>query len=361
MITIGVWDQALHDRYRAAEGPLKRRLQGELMKQNEPLARTILAQLLGKSSGIGKGRKSAAANMGGRMDFERIEDDDAWQYALIGLAQAIEKFNPAKGKISFQIALWVRNYLQKYIIGSAGVSLDLARAPDKKAHLRPKVGLVGLPPEDEERTTAEERAFFGGTARYEDMLESEHVAKGDRLTESRVENWEDLLDAEDLADCPEFVAAAKRFQDTGEWPEELATLEAWRNRIQAPAVVVPVRKIISIPRTPEELFILDLCVVTKSGRGPRHVLGPMYEQWAAERGYRQPSRQSLYSHLRGKGFEDGSVRWGTYSTRAFCGVTTKSKDLVRAPMYEKPTVGVDKLYAKLVRLQVRETMKLSVA
>jgi hypothetical protein len=269
---LGVFDHDLFSRYKAEpEGPLKRRLHDQLVRQNTPLVRVLVSQMVGTSAPAK--RKSAAANMGGKGDFEKIEPDDAMQLGLIALARALQTFDPSKGKIAYFTAQWLRHEMQKFCT----FQMFLARAPSGKANLRPRVGLVGLPTEGEERVSQEEHAFFAGEARLEDILASDTPQGGDKLTRSAVDGWQDVLDDEGLAENPEFRRAAEAFQETGVWPAELASLEALQTkmaagRLERLVTPEPAPKIIySIPTpvvilTPFERFVLKRCVVTSSGR-----------------------------------------------------------------------------------------------
>lgn len=337
-MTTGEFDAELFARYKAApEGPLKRRIHDQLVRQNEPLARVILAQMMGRAQPKGK-RRSAAANMGGRLDFDRIEPEDAHQFALIALSIALKKLDLSRGKLAWQLALWLRNELQHYVTGSAGISLDLARAPQTKAHLRPNVGLVGLPAEDEERSTAEERAYFGGEARYDDILESENPPKAERLTRTSVENWEEALNEEDLAGDHDFLDAAAEFRDTGVMPDRLSSLATFlASKPVPPVAIVPAVQVVaveySIPRTPLECFLAAKCTLAPNGHVPRGELGNQFESFCAEAGFDAMPRASLYSELGARGVRSGWMWWSGASARALIGL--RSNCSVRRPVVRR--------------------------
>jgi hypothetical protein len=107
--TIGKWDAELFARYRAApEGPLKRRLLGEIVMVNRPLCKVLVSQLLG----ISERRKGLRHSMGRLPGAERLEWEEAENAGMMGFAEAVKRFDPTKGKISFFALHRIRHELQ---------------------------------------------------------------------------------------------------------------------------------------------------------------------------------------------------------------------------------------------------------
>ena len=130
----GRWDQALFDEYRAASpGPRKRALASRLIIVNEPLVKTLIAQLCRRAPPSFKNR---AGRLGGCVGFERIEDDDALQAGRIALMKALDQYDPAGGSsFSYYLALKCRYEMQVLL----GRDVYLVRTPESQIEHRPEV------------------------------------------------------------------------------------------------------------------------------------------------------------------------------------------------------------------------------
>lgn len=323
-VTVGVFDEALHAEYKALPpGLRKSRIGSRLVLENEPLIKTLVAQITGRAEPTTR-RKSLAARIGGRGGFEDIEPEDAMQLGRVAFLHALDGFDPRKGRLAGYVVLWLRHEMQR----SVTFELHLARAPAGKSEQRPRVGLVGLPSENEERASSDERGYFGSTNRHEDMLESTTPPGGEKLGKVAAGvDWEDAL----AHLRPEDVA---RWDETGEWPE---SLEAWAGPSK-PTIVY------SIPRPHWEVFAACELTFAPAARVLRSAVGDAFERWCGDRGVTPDSRAYLYDRLGERGAREtrvwiGSPRRGLSGVRATMKTAAPKRARTRAPLvltdYEK--------------------------
>lgn len=124
---IGVWDPELFSAYRAApDGYRKKALANQLYIENEPLVKTLVAQMLGK--GEPKGRHIPAE----LRRLNRAENVESWEdgmgAATIGFAKALRDFDPSiigrngkPVKIPFFLGMKIKYELQCLIERSTNV------------------------------------------------------------------------------------------------------------------------------------------------------------------------------------------------------------------------------------------------
>lgn len=190
---IGAWSPELFERFRAAKGELRRKLLGLLVRQNFPLIKKLVGQICGISED-----SAGAIRFQGKIKVKGaavVDYDDLMQAGHIGMAEAIQRFDPTKGRIS-GIARWRILYeIQKLYKKD-----HFIHVPDGRESERPGVSFV----DDQEAL--------------------------DRMS---LEREETLLDVYSVTQ--EQIAECHR---TGEWPE---TPEAWGERFNPKAIVtVPV-------------------------------------------------------------------------------------------------------------------------
>lgn len=132
---VGKWNPELFARYRAAKpGPVRRALLNELLRINAPLVKTLVDQLCGRGE-----VKRKAVKLGGCQGFRDIPWDDAYQAGCIAFMKAMDRFNPAKGKLPFYLLMKIRYELQVIVSNE----LRLARVPRGHEADAVTVDLVG--------------------------------------------------------------------------------------------------------------------------------------------------------------------------------------------------------------------------
>lgn len=120
-MTIGVWDPETFAAYRAApDGPRKTFLANRLYVENEPLVKTLVAQMLGQGQRKGSHRIPAALRRENRAEL--VESwEDAMGIAGVAFAKALRDYDPAKGKIAFFLGMKIKYELQCLIERSTNV------------------------------------------------------------------------------------------------------------------------------------------------------------------------------------------------------------------------------------------------
>lgn len=120
-MTIGIWDPTLFAAYRAApDGPRKRAMENRLYLENEPLVKTLVAQMLGTGK---PGRHIPAA----LRRIHRAEVVESWEDAMgvagVAFAKFLRDYDPASGKISFFLGMKIRYELQCIIERSTNIKV----------------------------------------------------------------------------------------------------------------------------------------------------------------------------------------------------------------------------------------------
>lgn len=118
---IGAWSAETFAAYRAApEGPRKRMLANVLYRENEPLVKTLVAQMIGAGEGR-PGRRIPAA----LRRIHRSELVESWEDAMgiagIAFAKFLRDYDPGQGKISFFLGMKIKYELQCLIERSTNV------------------------------------------------------------------------------------------------------------------------------------------------------------------------------------------------------------------------------------------------
>lgn len=295
---IGVWDGPLFATFRKLAGPppprggkpaktpplarltkLARMTLDLLIRQNEPLIKTLVAQLCG--IGEQKPRRGLKTQLGGMQGAELLSWDDALNAGRLGFAKACIGFDPSKGKISFYALQKIRHELQTIIPRESTVY-----APRYKEYLRPQCALIGDPLELE-------------AMRPEGVVPN--LIELDGLTPELVDEW----------------------AETGQWPER----DAWEAS-RAPAVVTAeAPKLISIPPpqilTPLERFLKDRCSFASSARVTQWQVWNAFRLECRLRGLPEPTRAVVVEELRvSRGVREVKVRdpWTGSPFRGLAGV-----------------------------------------
>lgn len=253
------WSQPMFDAFKAATGIRRRLLLDQLVRANEPLAKRILGQIIGITDDrVGPNAKCFQGKIK-VLGAQKVEWDDLMQAARIGLAEAIERLDPAKGKLS-GIARWriLHNVQMAY------KRHDFVRAPDGREQERPAVTFV----DDQEAL---------------DRMSLEHADPFAEL---------DDVSAEQVAECVR----------TGDWPE---TMGEWRERF-VPRVRVAVPE--ALPVDPMVAF-LARCKFAYSKRSTEAELWNAYRLECRVNGKPELSRPALMRELRARdGVRDIRVR-----------------------------------------------------
>jgi hypothetical protein len=222
---IGKWDEPLFQSFRRAKGKKRRALLSELLKVNTPLIKLIVSQIAGvgdeKTAPGGRIRRSSRMRVPGA---DQVPWDDLMQAGLHGMAHALGKFDPTKGKISGYFRWWALTNIQRLVRKEA-----MIKTPD--------------------RQDAVSVALFDDADAL-DRIATDHDSGG-------------LAEVEGLT--PELVAQWGR---TGDWPD---SLEAWRAST----------RVYSVPRPPLDVFLERRCTRSYSARAP---LWPLWNAWRVECG-----------------------------------------------------------------------------
>ena len=120
---IGAWSAETFAAYRAApDGPRKRFLANQLYLENEPLVKTLVAQMIGTGE-IRAGRRIPAA----LRRIHRSEHVESWEDAMgvagIAFAKFLTDYDPSKGKISYFLGLKIKYELQCLIERSENLKI----------------------------------------------------------------------------------------------------------------------------------------------------------------------------------------------------------------------------------------------
>ena len=104
-VVVGTWDAALFAAFRAAEGPRRRFLLGQLLVVNTPLIKKLVAQISGVQEHASHPRGYSFAGKIKVRGADGVDWEDLMQAGRIGMADALERLDPAKGRIA-TIAYW---------------------------------------------------------------------------------------------------------------------------------------------------------------------------------------------------------------------------------------------------------------
>src|SRR6185312_3599154 len=121
IVTVGAWSAETFAAYRAApDGPRKRLLADRLYRENEPLVKTLVAQMLGQGEKRPGQRIPAALRR-----LHRAELVESWEDAMgvagIAFTKALRDYDPEAGKISFFLGMKIKYELQCLIERSQNV------------------------------------------------------------------------------------------------------------------------------------------------------------------------------------------------------------------------------------------------
>ena len=181
---VGTWDAALFARYRDAQSPpAKRVLANLLLRQNEPLIKTICSQMTGRGED-GENQRSKRATAATKFccaDFRALEWEDAYQGCMLGFLKALDGFNPEKGKFAFYFTFCARYQLQKIAAGG----LHLIRTPHKKEAERPDVVVI-----DDQATLDR----MGGDIAGNDLAGAEGLSSEDVAEFERRGHWPETVE-----------------------------------------------------------------------------------------------------------------------------------------------------------------------
>jgi hypothetical protein len=132
---VGKWDQSLFDQFKAAPaGPRKRFLLDKLLKQNLPLVKILVSQLAGvtdEKTPVVRRRTAARSKV---PYADECQWEDLLQAGLCGMATALERFDPSKGKIA-GYARWQIYYQMQKLTKTH----HFVHTPDDKWDQRPGV------------------------------------------------------------------------------------------------------------------------------------------------------------------------------------------------------------------------------
>lgn len=132
---VGKWDQALFDQFKAAPaGPRKRFLLDKLLKQNLPLVKILVSQLAGvtdEKTPVVRRRTAARSKV---PYADECQWEDLLQAGLCGMATALERFDPSKGKIAGYARWQILYQMQKLT-----KTHHFVHTPDDKWDQRPGV------------------------------------------------------------------------------------------------------------------------------------------------------------------------------------------------------------------------------
>lgn len=280
--TAGFWDQDLYDRFRRARprSAVRRILASQLVVLNEPLIKTLCAQLLGRDD-LGR-RAGGFAHKAGRVyDADRLEWEDAMQLARIGFARAIETFDAKKGGIAGYARWWIKDQFQRVTCISAPIT-----TPQRKDDQRPGCELVSPMPVDRDEGAR-------GVQWLGDVLGHDEggVLAVEGLTPAMLAEWE----------------------RTGEWP---ATLDEAIDLAKPKAPVV-----YSIPRPAFEVFAATRCRFVYTGRVTQRDVWEAFRTFCRVHGHPDPSRVAFARQLSERGISEKCVRLdGEGPTRGYAGL-----------------------------------------
>lgn len=273
----GTWSPELFARYRAATGALRRLLANQLLTQNEPLIKTMVAQCTGRAPG---------RRMGGLIGAELFEWDDAMQVGRIAFAKAIEDYKPEKAKsggasISGYF-LWKLRYAFQQRIGKETDVVCFSR--DKEEKLR-KDGAGSI------RVAVDLHAW------------------DDALAERLAPDQHGFVDPEEVGITADQL---REWDETGEYPE----YEEWQAG----------RRVISIPRPPLECFLSARCTIAAKSRVVIVEAWNAYQAYANDRGTGSMPRavfvRQVTERVKGKPI---MIRRGSYeSARGMSGLRMHS-------------------------------------
>jgi sigma-70-like protein len=135
MMDVGKWDQELFDQFKAAPaGPRKRFLLDKLLKQNLPLVKILVSQLAGvtdEKTPVVRRRTAARSKV---PYADECQWEDLLQAGLCGMATALERFDPSKGKIAGYARWQILYQMQKLT-----KTHHFVHTPDDKWDQRPGV------------------------------------------------------------------------------------------------------------------------------------------------------------------------------------------------------------------------------
>lgn len=229
---VGRWNEELFQRFRKARSQTERReLLDALLRTNAPLVKILVGQLAGIADEKTSSRKRKPTRMK-VVGADEMPWDDLMQAGYQGMAHALGKFNPEKGKISGYARWWILTNLQRLMKKEQWV-----RAPKGE---KVDVSLFDWSDRD-----ALEKAGVDQTGGASDVDES-HVE--DVLTIDQLDEWE----------------------DAGTWPPEMLWARPNYLRLRMP-------KAYSIGRRPIDVFLERMCVFGR--RADRAPLWPLWNSW----------------------------------------------------------------------------------
>ena len=226
---VGAWNPALFASFRDAAGPpptksaprvkplspRARFLLNQLLIVNMPLVKKLVAQISGTQEHAGAPRGFSFAGKIKVRGAEAVDWDDLMQAGRVGMAEALDRLDPAKGKIA-TIAYWRILYEIQKVFRKQ----HFVRAGEGHEHERPQV------------------AFFDDQEALDRMslerAEACHEVEG--ITAATIEGW----------------AAS------GQWPE----LEEWQAARRPALVSVPV----ALPLDALTSFLRTRCEAASKGR-----------------------------------------------------------------------------------------------
>jgi len=179
--------------YRAAAGPRRRHLLGQLVWENEPLVTVLVDQLRGHGTPSARDVKLGGTDRLGELDWE-----DAKQAGMLTLAEALDAYDPTKGKLAYFLKQRIRYALQCMVErdGLTKLSRQQARAPKGVDSDELQLDLVGEQCELDECSRGHELggALEGG------------ITEADVARWQRTGAWPETAE-EAAADCAQARAA----------------------------------------------------------------------------------------------------------------------------------------------------------
>jgi hypothetical protein len=269
LVRFGEWKRARSKRE-------KRFLMDRMLVENIGLVKRLTAQVCGISE---DGTPPTPMRRGGAGGFPRIrvhgvEDvpwEDLLQAGLLGMEDAIERFDPSKGRISGYARIRILNSVQTVMRQQPA---HLTKAPKGKEAMRPTVAL----------------------------LDDQQVL--DRLAGADVDQFDD---DEPWKGCQSVEEARARKEALD---RERALWASWeRPAGHPPSAPVSRARVYSVPRPPIVCFIEARCT---RGRGRRQAVWPLWSRWSNDRiacGENPGTRQDFIAALVGQGMREvASVR-----------------------------------------------------
>ena len=295
-------DLALLAEYRGATGPRKRRLLGQLVWEAEPLVTVLVDQLRGHGTPSARDVKLGGTDRLGELDWE-----DAKQTGMLTLAEALDSYDPTKGKLAYFLKQRIRYALQCMVErdGLTKLSRQQARAPKGVDSDELQLDLVGEQRELDECSRGHEVgvALEGGITEA-DVARWQRTGAWPETAEEAAADCAQARAAEQEAACA-AAAAAER--------ERVATLESRRQEAERQAY---------LRWRPLDAFLQDELVFHH--KGLRLAREPLFGRWQRylHEHAAYASTDDLRDALLGRGVRHVAMRvpWATRPVTGYAGV-----------------------------------------